>query len=230
VNAPIPVASLLFDFAPMAERAISIDAAAVLRFQGSSARIAGYVRLPYEVLAGRTVAVDNEQRFDVSFGAAEFLRWIDEGADQPARRDAHWLSPLPPSSGWRRLEEIPGSTVRELIQAGAELARTTDTRASQESLLSSVVLTASAAAAVASTERASVPRAAGLDGPALQAADVRLGPLSALTKMGFLPRGSTVAVDVAPGWTRVAAAFGSAYSASASPLSLLGGMLSEPSA
>jgi hypothetical protein len=42
---------------------------------------------------------------------------------------------------------------------------------------------------------------------------VRLGALTALTRMGFLPRGSEVAVDVSPGWVRVAAALGSTFMA-----------------
>jgi hypothetical protein len=44
--------------------------------------------------------------------------------------------------------------------------------------------------------------------------------------MGFLPEDSVVAVDVAPGWTRVAAQLGSAYASAGDPLNLLGGPLS----
>jgi hypothetical protein len=39
--------------------------------------------------------------------------------------------------------------------------------------------------------------------------------------MGFLPRGSEVAVDVGSGWTRLAAAYGSTYVSDGNPLGLL---------
>ena len=42
-------------------------------------------------------------------------------------------------------------------------------------------------------------------------ADVTLRMAAALTRMGFLPRDSEVAVDVAGRWTRLAAAYGSVY-------------------
>jgi hypothetical protein len=40
---------------------------------------------------------------------------------------------------------------------------------------------------------------------------VTLRALSALTRMGFVPTGSHVAVDVAGRWTRVAGRYGSVY-------------------
>jgi hypothetical protein len=50
---------------------------------------------------------------------------------------------------------------------------------------------------------------------------VRLGALTALTRMGFLPQNSEVAIDVSPGWVRVAAAYGSTYVSDGRPLGLL---------
>jgi hypothetical protein len=41
--------------------------------------------------------------------------------------------------------------------------------------------------------------------------EITLRTLSALTRMGFLPRGSHAAIDVAGRWVRVAAAYGSVY-------------------
>ena len=61
-----------------------------------------------------------------------------------------------------------------------------------DALLDSVVLTVSADAGELS-------------------APVTLRVLSALTRMGFLPRGSHVAVDTSGRWTRVAAEYGSVY-------------------
>ncbi len=42
-------------------------------------------------------------------------------------------------------------------------------------------------------------------------AQVTLRTLSALTRMGFLPRGSSAAIDVAGRWVRVAAEYGSVF-------------------
>jgi hypothetical protein len=44
-----------------------------------------------------------------------------------------------------------------------------------------------------------------------RSAPVTLRTLSAVTRLGFLPRGSYIAVDVAGRWIRVAAAYGSVY-------------------
>ena len=192
----------LADFIPLAERAVSIEAAAMIRFRAVEQTVAGFVRLPYEVLAGRTLAAEPAGPFDITVAAAEFLRWAEQSGPAPAGKDAHWLSALPPRRGWRRVEVVPDSVIRNLIRSGAELAAGATSRPSQESLLASVVLTATG------------------DGTG-QPVQVRLGALSALTRMGFLPRNSEVAIDTGPGWVRVAAAYGSTYVSDGNPLGLL---------
>jgi hypothetical protein len=42
-------------------------------------------------------------------------------------------------------------------------------------------------------------------------AEVTLRTVSALTRLGFLPRDSDAGVDVAGRWTRIAGAYGSVY-------------------
>lgn len=191
-------ADSLRDFVPMAQRVLSIDTSALLRLRASGGRIAGFVRLPYDVLAGRSLAVDidTDIDFDVTVAAGEFAAWVDSGRPAPARQDAGWLSPLPPRQGWQRLETVPEATVRGLVAHGARLAPLATGRASQQALLASVVLTATS-------------------GP--HRVDVPLGPFSALTRLGFLPPDSQVVLDVTPGWIRVAARFGSAYVARPGP-------------
>jgi hypothetical protein len=203
------IAAALADFVPMAERAVSADPETLIRLRGLESLIAGYVRLPYDVLAGRTIAAEPAESsepaesfepFDVTYGAADFLRWQAESGPEPARQDAGWLAGLPPRTGWQRVEVVPDRAIREVVRSGALLARDATSRSGQQALLSSIVLTAS------SGERS---------------VDVPLGPLSALTRMGFLPRGGEAAVDVAPGWIRVAAAYGSTYVNDGNPLGLL---------
>jgi hypothetical protein len=178
------------DFAPLAERALSVDREAMIRLRAADGMIGGYVRLPFEVLAGRSIVADYYDRLDVTVSAADLIGWLDGSGSTPVRRDAHWLTALPPVAGWHRVETVPDTVIRGLIRSGAQLAQRAGTRAEQESLLSSVVLTARSAE---------------------HTVDVPLGPLSALTRMGFLPRGGSAAVDVCGGWTRVAAPFGSTF-------------------
>ena len=194
--------SELTDFIPLAERAVAIEAASMIRFRAAGQRVAGFVQLPYDVLAGRTLATEPAASFDITVAAADFLRWAAQSGPGPAGKDAHWLSALPPRQGWRRVEVVPDGVIRDLVRSGAELAAGATSRQSQEALLASVVLTAAG------------------DGSA-PPVQVRLGALSALTRMGFLPRGSEAAVDVSPGWVRVAAALGSTYVSTGNALGLL---------
>lgn len=211
----------LRDFAPLAERALSVADDALIRFRSYQGRIGGFVRLPFEVLAGRTIEAAGAGRTgtadrgdenaglvtgsagaaDVTVDARQFLTWLDDGGDEPARADAHWLSALPPRTGWRRVEIVPDTAIREVVRSGALLAQGADTRPGQQALLDSIVLTAHAES-----------------GPPVQ---VPLGVLSALTRMGFLPRDGQAAVDTAAGWIRVAAAYGSTYVSDGKPLGLL---------
>ena len=207
----MPSRAELADFAPMAERAVSADAATLIRLRtvtvapGRDAGIiAGFVRLPYEVLAGRSIVASVDEDCDFTYSAADFLRWLDPDGEPhavlPASRDAQWLSGLPPRSGWQRIEAVPDRAIREVVRSGALLARDMTSRSEQQALLDSIVLTVSAGG---------------------QRVDVPLGPLSALTRMGFLPRGSEAVIDTAPGWIRIAAAYGSTYVTDGNPLGLL---------
>jgi hypothetical protein len=182
----------LADFGPLAERALSVEPDSMIRLRAGTGTVAGYVRLPFDVLAGRTIAADLAPvggPADVTVSAQDFLSWL-EGGGEPARKDAHWLSALPPKTGWRRIELVPDAAIREVVRSGALLAQSATSRSGQQSLLDSIVLTAQSAG-----ERVEVP----------------LAPLSALTRMGFLPRGSEAAIDIAPGWLRVAASRGSTF-------------------
>ncbi|HEU5271534.1 MAG TPA: hypothetical protein VFU36_16520 [Jatrophihabitans sp.] len=194
----------LADFVPMAERAVSADPETLIRLRGlvgdGGSVVAGYVRLPYDVLAGRTIAAELAEPFDLTLTAADFLSWQAESGAEPSRQDARWLTGLPPRAGWQRIEVVPDKAIRAVVRSGALLAREASSRSGQQALLGAIVLTAS-------SEGRSV--------------DVPLGPLSALTRMGFLPRGGEAAVDVAPGWIRVAAAYGSTYVNDGNPLGLL---------
>jgi hypothetical protein len=188
----------LADFGPLAERALSVEPDSMIRLRAGTGTVAGYVRLPFDVLAGRTIAAE-QPADDITLSAQGFLDWL-AGGTEPARKDVQWLSPLPPRAGWQRVELVPDAAIREVVRSGALLARETSSRPAQQALLDSIVLKAQSG-----DQRVEVP----------------LAPLSALTRMGFLPRGGEAAVDITPGWIRLATAYGSTYVSDGKPLGLL---------
>lgn len=189
----------LADLAPLLRRAVALDAACLTRLRRDGAHLAALVRLPFGVLAARTVDAPGAS-LDVTFGAADVLAWVDGTSGAPAARDAEWRGGVPPAAGWRRIDTVPDTDVRPLVHAGALTLKQAAEReggsgaaprpAVADALLDSVVLTLA-------------------DGG--ERAEITLRTLSVVTRLGFLPRGSHIAVDVAGRWVRVAAAYGSVF-------------------
>lgn len=205
--------AVLDELAPVARRAVTLDPRTIARIRLLDGTATVYARLPFGVLVSRAVRMetgagtDAEPEdsaagvpLDLAVAAAELLAWLDGDADEPDRRDADWRSGLPPSTGWRRIETVPDNMVRPLVRSGAlalkEAAEREGVPGAQpraevaDALLDSVVLTVE-------------------DAPA--AVEVTLRALSALTRMGFLPRGGELHVDVAGRWVRLAAQYGSVF-------------------
>ncbi len=192
----------LADLAPLLRRAVSLDAGTLARLRRSGEHASALVRLPFGVLAARTIEIDTAgEDTDVTVRAAEALAWLDgDRDDPPGPRDAEWRGGTPPATGWHRLERVPDSAVRPLVRSGALTLREAAERAGvpgaqpraevADALLDSAVLTVS-------------------DG--VRTVEVTLRTLSAVTRLGFLPRGSYLAVDVAGRWIRITAAYGSVY-------------------
>jgi hypothetical protein len=194
----------LAELAPVLRRAVTLDPAGLARVRASANQLSVLVRLPFGVLVARTIVTARPHAaLDAVVRADELLRWLDdERAPEPEQHDADWRAGLPPSRGWRRIDTVPDDVVRGLVRSGAQALKDAAARESvpgaqpraevADALLDSVVLTVSADSG----------------GPGTP---VTLRVLSALTRMGFVPRGSHVAVDVAGRWTRVAAEYGSVY-------------------
>lgn len=198
----IGAASQLRDAAPLVRRALELDARTLVRIKITAAAVASYLRLPFGVLVGRTLPVSGPvTAVDRVVSGRELLAWLDGDAEiAPAQRDAQWRGALPPSSGWHRVESVPGDIVREIVRKGA-------------------------AALQGAAEREGVPGAqpraevagALLDSVVITAreddlqAEVSLRICSAVMRMGFLPPGSRAGIDIAGRWLRVAAEYGSAY-------------------
>ena len=202
-------AAQLAGVAPLARRVAALDPNSLLRIKVDTGMVAGYARLPFGVLVGRTVrTMWAGSTIDCAVRVRELVGWLDgQVAEPPPQRDVEWRGALPPTSGWRRVERVPEAVVRDVVGKGASTFRQAAEREGvrldgpgrhgaqpraevADALLDSVVLTAT-------------------DGGIR--AEVTLRTVSALTRMGFLPRGSHVVIDVCGRWSRVAAEYGSAY-------------------
>jgi hypothetical protein len=193
----------LAELAPVLRRALTLDPRSVARLRLTGPAATVLVRLPFAVLVSRTVRTAGEGRetLDTTVRAADTIAWLDGVGGPPEPCDSEWRTGLPPSAGWHRLETVPDDVVRGLVRTGAAVLKDTAARAGvpgaqpraqvADALLDSTVLTVSDAAA--------------------RTAEVNLRALSALTRMGFLPRGGHAHVDVAGRWIRVVGEYGTVY-------------------
>lgn len=192
----------LADLAPLLRRVVTLNphAAARLRVADTSATL--FARLPFGVLVARAITVPTGDAADDTFRAADLLAWLDgEAAAAPLPRALLWRGELPPASGWQRLEQVPDADIRRVVRAGAlalkEAAEregvpsgTQPRREVADALLDAVGLTVSQGDQVAS---------------------ITVRTLSALTRMGFLARGSHAFVDISGTWMRIVGSYGTVY-------------------
>ncbi len=200
---PESVAAQRADLTAFVERAVRLDAAAVIRLR---ARLGGgltaWAATGFDVLASRVVA-GTMRPDDLSVGADELARglaamdssgYVDPGFPM----DSAWRGALPPDSGFVHLDDVPVRLMLDLAQRGAQLAKEhSSAQGPPVSLLDQEVIRVSAA-------------------------DVSVGiPMRcvfALTAMGFLPQSSEavgadeiVRVRMLRAWLRIDARFGSVY-------------------
>lgn len=193
------------DLAPVLRRAVELNPRTLARLRLGGAAATILVRLPFAVLVSRTVdAGPRESSLDLTTRATELLDWVaaapGAAVATPTARDLEWRTGIPPTSGWRRVEEVPDTDLRPLVRAGAralqEAAEREGVPGAQpraevaDALLDAVVLTAT-------------------DGEVT--AEVTLRMVSALTRMGFLPRGGRAYIDIAGRWIRLVAEYGTVY-------------------
>ncbi len=200
------------DLASFLGRLVALDPVAVVRLRSAGARVTAYARLPFGVLVSRTVGGAGDPA-DVTIGAGDLLAalgaalpgvtssdvrgertGVGVAVGWPTRRDMDWRAALPPVDGWVRLDSVPGGVVRRLVRAGQVALRAVPASAAAaagESLLDHESLTVTGAGRTVA---------------------LPLRVLGSLTRMGFVGDGAEpVVVSVAPGWTRMAGAYGSAY-------------------
>jgi hypothetical protein len=200
------------DLTAFVERAVRLDAAAVIRLRArSGGGFTAWAATGFDVLASRVVA-GTVRPDDLAVGADELARglaavdssgYVDPGFPM----DSAWRGALPPDSGFIHLDDVPACLMLDLAQRGAELAKEhSGAQGPPVSLLDQEVIRVSAA-------------------------DVSVGvPMRcvfALTAMGFLPQSSEavgadeiVRVRTLRAWLRIDARFGSVYRRRGDPLVL----------
>jgi len=192
----------LAELTPVVRRSVALDDGSLARIRSASRTVSVFVTLPFRVLVSRTVAVDAYITTDTTVRAADLLAWLDDpAAPVPEPHDEQWRGALPPRTGWQRLDEVPDEVVRNLVRTGALTLKSAAEREGvpgaqpraevADALLDSVVLTVSDHAGTT--------------------ARIDLRTISSLVRMGFVPRGSHIAVDRAGRWTRISGEYGSAY-------------------
>lgn len=195
----------LAELTPLVRRISSLDPATPVRVSVDAVSASVLGQLPFRVLVGRTVLASwPADPLDVTVAAAELLAWLDgESSDPPDIRDATWRAAVPPTQGWRRLEVIPDTVLRDLVRTGV---RALTEAAEREGIPGAQPRAATADALLDST----VLTVAG-DDDVDKPVGLTLRLISAVIRMGFVPRGSNVAVDVSGRWLRAAGTYGSGY-------------------
>jgi hypothetical protein len=203
VSAQLDVAELA-EVAPLLRRIVSLDPGALVRLRRTDDRLTALVQTPFDVLAARSIQVDAEaDRADVTLSAAEALSWIDgDRPDQPEPRDADWRGPIPPETGWQRIDQVPDEVIRSLVRAGA----TTLQQAAEREGVPGASPRAEVADVLLDTVVLTVSQDEGG-----RTAEVTLRVLSALTRLGFLARDSHAGVDRNGRWIRVTGSFGTVF-------------------
>jgi hypothetical protein len=191
------------DLATFVDRALRLDDAAVIRLRArSGGLLTAWVATGFDVLASRVVA-GTVRPDDLSVGADALARgltamdasgYVDPGFPM----DSAWRGALPPSSGFRHIDDVPARVMLDLAQRGAALAKEhSSSHGPPVSLLDQEVVRVSSGGT---------------------SVGVPMRCVFALTAMGFLPGSpedvdadEVVRVRILPFWLRIDARFGSAY-------------------
>lgn len=212
---PVAITDAMYELAPLLRRCVDLQPSTVVRIRVAAGAASALLLLPFGVLVGRTVRLDEAahegvEPLDVVWRATETLAWLTGApgpgtlTEPPQSRAHEWVTGTPPRSGWRRVETVPGDVIRPLVRKGAlalqEAAAREGVPGAQpraevaDALLDAVVL--------------SVDDADAGNRPHIE---ITLRALSALTRMGFLTHGGPAHIDVVGRWVRVAGGYGSVY-------------------
>jgi len=195
-------AEALSEILPMVARAARLDPGCPVRVRTDDGMVTVLVRLPFAVLAGRTVVARAEPD-DATYAAGDLVDWLEGRGGRPRRRDSDWRWAAPPRDGWRRIETVPADVVHRLVSVGARTLADVQAGAG-----AGAVLRPQAAETLLDTV---VIRAFDLRGRSDPSVDITLRQVSAAVRLGFVPQTTAVGIDTAGRWTRLAGTYGSVY-------------------
>jgi hypothetical protein len=197
----VPDAGDRADLATFVARVLRLDDTAVIRLRARGAdHVVAWVTTQFDVLACRVVRGEVPSR-DICAGADQLARGLAAAdasgdVDTGFPMDSAWRGALPADTGFEYLDDIPATTLLDLVQRGGELAREHGSaHGPPVSLLDQSVVT--------------------VDSAAGQEIDVPMRCVFALSAMGFIPtqpsEDEPVRVRALPSWVRLDARYGSVY-------------------
>ena len=193
----VPDAEERDDLGAFVARAVRLEQSAAVRMRrrADGELVDVWVSTPFDTLVTRSVAGSVDPP-DLTVSGSELLAALaivgGKRVDPGLARDLLWRSALPPTDGWRYVDQVPASLLGELTDRGVELARehAGPQGTPPASLLDQTVLTVSGAGLTVT---------------------VPLRCLFALSGMGFVATGATdepVKVSATDAWLRMDARYG----------------------
>ncbi|WP_156757801.1 hypothetical protein [Actinokineospora pegani] len=183
------------DLGAFVARAVRLDQQAVVRLRAREGGLVdAWVSTPFDVLATRTARADLTPG-DLTVSGNELLAALavvrGDRLDPGHPQDMLWLSALPPTKHWQRVDQLPAKMVSDLADKGIALAKDNvgPTGNPPASLLDQTVLTVTG------------------EGMTVK---VPLRCLFALSGMGFLAddEDETIKVTATDSWMRLDARYG----------------------
>lgn len=202
-------APLLGDVGGYLARLLRLDPKGLVRLRGRSAGAGGdritLWATPLGVLTRGDARASLTGGADTTVDARALLAAVEPVFDAgstavalPAGQDTAWRASLPPESGWRLVDEVPGEVVVDLAEQAASTVRSSpNPTIAGEALLDHPVLVVSGDSATA--------------GEPADEVDVPLRVVQAAVRMGFLTPGDPVRVAVSGNWLAVSTPRGVVY-------------------